>query len=617
MSRHGNSEITKDIPKKKLNKDGIGQLVHIFKYMWPYKAYYALSMVFLFLSTFTALAFPALIGPLLDAGNQTQSSGFLARMLPDLPPLGTLDVIKLLVIILILQGIFSFFKVIITSYVTENAMADIRKDLFSNLISLPVVFFEKNRVGALLSRVTADVTQLQETFSWTLAEFLRQIMTLIVGAVFIAMMSGKLALVMLSTFQIMIIGAIFFGKFIKKMARMTQEELANSSVVVEESLHNISVVKSFTNEIFEKLRYFGSIEKVVGYGVKTGVYRAFFSSFIIYAIFGTVLLVFYLGVKQVEAGTMTSGDLLSFVLFTAYIGASVGGLGDIYSRLQKAVGSTERLREILEETPEVQLNAELKNYGIEGDIAFENVYFSYPTRKDISTLQNLSFDIRSGEKVALVGSSGAGKSTIIQLLMGFYQLDGGAIKIDGKAADQYELRALRNKIGMVPQEVILFGGTIKENILYGRTDASEAEVIAAAKQANAWEFISSFPEGLETIVGERGIKLSGGQKQRVAIARAILKDPVILILDEATSSLDSESEKLVQEALDKLMEGRTSIIIAHRLSTVRDVNQIMVLENGNIVEKGKHSELSTLENGKYRHFLEMQNEDGPQEVLSI
>jgi len=583
----------------------------------PYKGMYALSMLFLFLSTLTALAFPALVGPLLDAGNESQTQSFLIRLLPNLPELNVNMVIKILVGILVLQGVFSFLKVIITTYVTEQAMADIRKDLYTRLISLPISFFEKNRVGALLSRITADVTQLQETFSWTLAEFIRQIMTLMIGASLIAFMSPRLALVMMSTFPLMIIGAMIFGRFIKKMSLKTQEELAQSSVIVEESLHNISVVKSFTNEAFEQLKYYTGIDKVVGYAVKTGVYRAFFSTFIVYAVFGTILLVFYLGVKQVEAGAMTNGDLLSFVLFTVYIGASVGGLGDLYGRLQKSVGATERVREILYEEEELILGKNIAPLDIEGNIQYKDVEFSYPTRKDIITLKGLNLDIKAGSKVALVGGSGAGKSTIIQLLMGFYDIDQGSILIDGKESNTYELRSLRQQIGMVPQEVILFGGSIRENILYGNPAATEAELVAAAKKANTWEFITSFPEGLDTLVGERGVKLSGGQKQRVAIARAILKDPSILILDEATSSLDSESEKLVQDALDKLMEGRTSIIIAHRLSTVRDVDQIFVLEEGQIVEKGTHLLLSELKNGKYRNFLQMQNEGASSNELVL
>lgn len=609
MSRRVKSEITKDIPKRKLDRNGIAQLIHIFKYLLPYKGMYALSMVFLFLSTLTALAFPALVGPLLDAGNQSQTQSFLTRLMPNLPQLDNVSmVIKILVVILVLQGVFSFLKVIITTYVTEHAMADIRKDLYTRLISLPISFFEKNRVGALLSRITADVTQLQETFSWTLAEFLRQIMTLVIGACLIAFMSPRLALVMMSTFPVMIVGAMIFGRFIKKMSLKTQEELAQSSVIVEESLHNISVVKSFTNEAFEQLKYYTGINKVVGYAVKTGVYRAFFSTFIVYAVFGTILLVFYLGVKQVEAGAMTNGDLLSFVLFTVYIGASVGGLGDLYGRLQKSVGATERVREILYEEEELELSANIEPCSIDGNIQYQDVEFAYPTRKDIVTLKRLNLDIKAGSKVALVGGSGAGKSTIIQLLMGFYDIDAGSILIDGKPNTSYDLRSLRQQIGMVPQEVILFGGTIRENILYGNPKATEKELVSAAKKANTWEFITSFPEGLDTVVGERGVKLSGGQKQRVAIARAILKDPSILILDEATSSLDSESEKLVQDALDKLMEGRTSIIIAHRLSTVRDVDEILVLEDGHIVEQGTHLELSELSDGKYRSFLQMQNE---------
>lgn len=311
---------------------------------------------------------------------------------------------------------------------------------------------------------------------------------------------------------------------------------------------------------------------------------------------------------MVQEGAMTSGNLISFVSYTFVIAGSIGSLGSFIGDLLGSVGATERVREILNTPNELELgdNESLTPHSIQGSVSFENVAFHYPTRTDVPVLQGLSFHIQPGEKIALVGSSGAGKSTIIQLLLRFYDIQSGDIKVDGQSIFGQELRTYRQNLALVPQEVILFGGTIRENILYGREDATEEEVISAAKQSNSWEFITKFPEGLDTIVGERGVKLSGGQRQRIAIARAILKDPAILLLDEATSSLDAESEKVVQEALDKLMEGRTSIIIAHRLSTIREVDCIYVLEKGVIKEKGTHTELSLLEDGIYKGLANLQ-----------
>ncbi|MCL4145387.1 UNVERIFIED_CONTAM: hypothetical protein GTU68_020584 [Idotea baltica] len=304
------------------------------------------------------------------------------------------------------------------------------------------------------------------------------------------------------------------------------------------------------------------------------------------------------------------GDLVKFVVYTAFIAGSVAGLGNIYGQLQKTIGASDRIREILQEDQEFDISEQKKDVfpKLEGRIQFQEVAFSYPARTDVVVLKDISFSINAGKKIALVGQSGAGKSTIAQLILRFYNIQEGKISIDDRSINSYPIPELRNNIGIVPQEVILFGGTIRENIAYGRPDASEESLLAAAKQANAWEFIEGFPDQLDTVVGERGIKLSGGQRQRIAIARAILKDPAILILDEATSSLDAESEHLVQSALNRLMEGRTTVIIAHRLSTIREVDKIYVLDQGSIIESGTHEELANLPNGAYSSLLRLQLE---------
>jgi ABC-type multidrug transport system fused ATPase/permease subunit len=401
---------------------------------------------------------------------------------------------------------------------------------------------------------------------------------------------------------------IFFGRFIRKLARESQDALASSGVVAEETIMASDVVKSFTNEGFESNRYAGFVEKVIGISLRASRYRAAFISFIIFAFTACILFIVYQGLSLVSDGTLTIGKLVEFLIFTVIIGTSIGGLSESYTVIQKTVGASERINEILEEAPEVSIDDQTKHSAIEGRVEFKNVNFSYPSRSDIQIFSELNFTAAKGEKVALVGPSGSGKSTIIKLLSGFYPFQGGEILVDGKPISSYNLTALRKNIGMVPQEVILFGGTIRENIAYGKTDATESEIIAAAKKANAWDFIDSFPENLETIVGERGLKLSGGQKQRVAIARAILRDPKILILDEATSALDSESERLVKDALDKLMEGRTTFIIAHRLSTIREADKILVINKGKIVEQGNHSDLVNVQNGLYANLLKLQYE---------
>ncbi len=336
--------------------------------------------------------------------------------------------------------------------------------------------------------------------------------------------------------------------------------------------------------------------------------RAAFAVFIITMLFGALFFIVGFGMYMVQTKQMSVGDLVTFVTYTAIIGGAIAGLGNFYTELVGAVGATERVREILKADTEFEIRPQTNHPAgrLTGDVEFDNVYFSYPTRPDMGVLKGVSLTIPSGKKVALVGQSGAGKSTIMQLLLQFHRLDAGEIRIDGTDIYEYDLESYRKNFAIVPQEVILFGGTIRENILYGRPDASEAEIIAAAQKANAWDFIRSFPEGLDTVVGERGIKLSGGQRQRIAIARAILRDPAILLLDEATSSLDAESEKVVQEALNNLMEGRTSIIIAHRLATIREADRIYVLDGGRIVEQGTHDELSALDDGVYSSLAKLQ-----------
>lgn len=581
--------------KRKLSKDNLRKLSSIFRYLLPYKGKFAAGILCLLVSSLTLLAFPFVASKLIDAATG-EREWFLG---------GVNQIASALLGILFLQAVFSYLRVYLFAQVSERSMANVRQSLYARLMSLPMAFYDSRRTGELISRITSDVALLQDTFSITLAEFFRQTVTLVVGTFILFYFTPQLALFMLATFPLLVILAMLFGNFIRKLSKKTQDELAKANVIVEETLQSISIVKAYTSEPYEINRYGQAQERVVKTALKAAGYRGGFISFIIFVLFGGIVAVIWYGAVLVQEGAMSIGDLVSFVLYTTFIGGSIAGLGDLYGQIQKAIGASERVLEVTDMPGESATEA-AQPLSLQGDIRFKQVHFAYPTRQDVQVLKDLSFSIRAGEKIALVGHSGAGKSTIVQLLMRFYEPEKGQLLVDGKDIKHYPLRAYRQHIGIVPQEIILFGGTIRENIAYGKPSASEAEIREAAGKANALQFIEQFPDGLETVVGERGVKLSGGQRQRIAIARAILRDPKILILDEATSSLDAESEQLVQAALDQLMEGRTTIIIAHRLATIRKVDRIYVISGGQIAESGTHEELLQHAEGTYTNLVRLQ-----------
>ncbi|KAA3637843.1 MAG: ATP-binding cassette domain-containing protein, partial [Bacteroidetes bacterium] len=500
-------------------------------------------------------------------------------------------------------------RVNLFAIVSEKSVANLRSDLYKKLISLEIPFFEERRVGELTSRISNDVTQIQGVMSITLAEFVRQVITLVGGIAIIVFTMPRLALTMLLTFPLVVIAAMFFGRFIRKLMRERQDMIAQTNVVVEETMQSVQTVKAFTNEWFELNRYMKQLKEAVDISLKAARYRGAFSSFIILVMFGALFFIMYEAAMLVQAGDMAKNGLVDFVIYTGIIGASIVSLGNFYTTIVSAVGAAERILDILDQDVEIELTP-LEPLSPEerftGHISFRDLKFSYPSRPDIEVLKDINMDIQPGQRVALVGASGAGKSTMIQLLLQFYKHETGNILIDGKDIRDYSILKYRQNFAVVPQEVMLFGGTIRENILYGNPNATEDDIKEAAQKAHALEFIEKFPEGMETIVGERGVKLSGGQRQRIAIARAILNDPAVLLLDEATSALDAESEKVVQEALEGLMENRTSIIIAHRLATIKNVDKIYVLDHGEEVEEGNHEELSAIEGGAYNSLAKLQ-----------
>lgn len=612
-----------DIPKVKISKQAIKEAREIFRYMKPYRWQFITGLVFIALSSVTTMLFPVFLQKLIDSANiaATQTSvvkpGMFQNLLGGVTHNSNLaesnftpsTVAMFMIGLLIVQMVISYMRIYFFTYVGEHAVADMRQDIYKRVIMMSMDFFATRRVGELSSRITADVSQIQDAVTSVFAELLRGLLTIIIGITFILYISPKMTLLMLSVLPVIIVIALVFSKFIRKLSREAQDQLAESGTVVQETLQGITNVKAFSNEWYEIGRYNKTIGNVVELSIRNGRFRGLFISSMLFSVFGAIVLVVWYGAGLMQQHLLSFGDLTAFVICTAFVGGTMAGFAELYAQLQKTLGATQRIRELLRETSEDVAVAKTplqSEYKLNGNVSLKNIGFSYPSRKEIQVIKDISIEAKSGQQIAIVGPSGAGKSTLVSLLLRFYEPDKGKILFDGKDASSIPLTQLRKQLALVPQDILLFGGTILENIAYGRPDATLDEVKAAAKKANAHDFISGFPEGYDTIVGERGIQLSGGQRQRVAIARAILKDPVILLLDEATSSLDSESESLVQEALQNLMKGRTSFVIAHRLSTIRNADQIIVLEDGRVKERGTHQELITIEEGLYRNLNKLQ-----------
>jgi ABC-type multidrug transport system fused ATPase/permease subunit len=568
----------------------------MYVYIRPFQGEFLLGMLFLLLSSGSNLAFPAFLGDLVDAAQNDA-----ARINPIALTLGGL---------LLAQAVFSFGRIVFFERVAQRALAALRQAMYGHLIDLPLPFFHQRRVGELTSRLQSDIGVLQETFTSTLAEFIRQIVVITGGIALLTYTSWKLTAFMLAILPMVVLLAVVFGSRIRKYSKQVQDASADSNTVVEESLSAIATVKAYTNEDRERARYKESTLNVARLAITGGILRGGFASFLILGLFGALVAVVWKGTSLIATGELAAGQLFSFVIYSGFIGGSIGGMADVYARLQKAVGATEALLDMLDETIEESSEAVATTLPdplpSASAVSFQGVDFAYPSRSDVPVLKGFSLNIEPGTQVALVGPSGAGKTTVVQLLLRFHEVAGGSLSFYGHPSNSLAKKAWRSQTAWVPQDVILFGHSIRENIAYGRPGASDQDIQLAAQEANAWEFIERFPEGLDTQIGERGVQLSGGQRQRIAIARAVLRDPQILLLDEATSSLDAESEGLVQEALQRLMQGRTSLVIAHRLSTVRTADRIAFLDGGQVVEFGSHTELMALKEGKYRQFVDQQ-----------
>ncbi len=601
MSRFNSAaKMEEDLPKARFSKENIQDTFFIFSFVKPYRTKFIIGLFFLAITSGLSLLFPTLLGDLINIAVHGKASKYFGSSLK--------NVFTVLGCLIFSVSVLALFRIKWFAEVGEKAVADIRKKLYEKIISLPVDFFYQNRVGELISRISNDLSQIQDTISTILSNVIRQTIILIGGVSYVLMVFPDLALWFLSVVPVIIAFAFYFGKKIKQNARKTQDALAKTSIVLEESLQGISSVKSFTNEKFEIARYSKGLKGVVDLAIRNAGFRGAFAGTVMFLMFGAITLVLWVGLNKVQLGLMEIGTLNKFVFFSMFIAGSLAGFAENYTQLQKSIGATQRVKEILNEISEVviHIDVEPKKPEFKHSIVFKNIQFVYPSRPNQTVINNLDLTIEKGKQIAIVGPSGMGKSTIASLLLKFYEPTTGSIELDGVNINSFDPTAYRKLFAFVPQEILLFGGSIKENIAYAKPMATDDEIILAAKTANAHEFIKGFSEGYETLVGDRGVKLSGGQRQRIALARAVLKNPDILILDEATSSLDSHSEQLVQDALEKLLLNRTSIVIAHRLSTIKNADLIIVLDHGTIAEKGTHLQLMTIKNGIYKNYYTIQ-----------
>ncbi|OWL98328.1 ABC transporter ATP-binding protein [Deinococcus indicus] len=597
FSRPGRSASSLSPDSPRVRRDP-RQLVRLLAFARPYRALFVVGLLATLVSSGLNLVFPALFGRLIDAS-------FLRVGSSDTSQLDR--TVVLLLGIFALSALFGAAQSYLLSRVGAGVVADLRRAVFSHLLTLSPRFFGEHKTGDLTSRLTSDVGTVQTVTSTALAQLAAQSVSLVGAVVLLVSTSPRLSLLTLAVIPLVIGTAVVVGRQIRRVSREVQDAVAGANASAEEAISGVRVVQSFTAEGVERGRYGEGVLASFRAALRRAQWQALMAGVMSFLTFGALAVVLWYGGRQVMAGSLTPGNLVTFLFYALQVGGTVAALTGIFNQFQEALGASGRIFELLDERSDLPQPAQPAPLArAEGRVAFEGVSFGYGADGERgAVLRDVTLDVPAGQVVALVGPSGAGKTTLVNLIPRFWDVTGGTLRVDGRDVRDYALADLRAQVGLVPQETLLFSGTVRENILYGRPGARPEEVEAAARAANAHEFITAFPQGYDTVVGERGVKLSGGQRQRVAIARAVLKDPRILILDEATSALDNESEALVQAALERLMQGRTTFVIAHRLSTIRNADRIVVMDGGRVVEDGPHADLIA-QGGLYRDLYELQ-----------
>jgi len=581
----------------------LGPLRRLAPFLSPYRGRVVLALGALVIAASATLGMPIAVRHLIDAG-------FAAEKVTSVD-----KYFVALFFLAIILAVFAATRFYLVSWIGERVVADLRSSVFRHVLKMTPTFFEVTRTGEVLSRLTADTTLIQTVVGSSLSVALRSFVTLVGGLVMLAVTSPKLTGMIVLLVPLIVFPIVFVGRRVRRLSRDTQDRIADTSALASEVLNAMEVVQAFTLEKLHSDRYDSAIAHSFATALRRIRTRAAMTVYAILIIFGGIVVVLWVGAQNVVSGHITGGELGQFLLYAIIVGSSTAGITEIWGSLLQAAGATERLAELLDTKPRISVpdNPLSLPETTVGTASFEAVTFNYPSRPDQPALDNFNLDVRPGETVALVGPSGAGKSTVFQLLLDFYQPTSGTIRIDGVDVSRVDPAEVRSRVGIVPQETVLFADNVLENIRYGKADASDAEVIEAAKFAGADEFVTRLPDGYATFIGERGVRLSGGQKQRIAIARAILRKPALLLLDEATSALDAASERLIQQALDRLMNDCTTIIIAHRLATILNADRIVVMDHGEIVTIGDHAELLS-KGGLYAKLAKLQFQEEPPAV---